>query len=207
MIQSPKASAHLNGLAADNSFKSAAWTYIAKKVSEFYGRPISVTQCQTKWQNVRKPWPIWLAHLGATSGWTTNKLGVLVSKPEVMDRYYEKYPERRQFRYRRIEFENELDFLIGGRIATGRYARQGPRAVFNEDVSPHIALSPAPESHVSNRKRTADEAGVADAIRDAKRGKKRSKREGAELWDIFKECNEVLTAGIAKIADSNNPKT
>lgn len=113
------------GKTADG-FKKEHFVAAANAVRPLYRGAATVdwSKAKSKFEDkYRSIWGKWTAHRGnGLSGWTEDETGVPQNSQEVMDRYFEDFPEYAMFRFRPPPCLDQLEILFGDRVATGEHA-------------------------------------------------------------------------------------
>lgn len=94
---------------------------VAKTLSD-RGFPFESKQIKSKFDDLKKIWKEWLAHIGRVSGWGRNDEDVPVNTREVEDEYFNTHAEAKQFRKKAPVGRAQLEVLLGSSAASGDFA-------------------------------------------------------------------------------------
>lgn len=111
----------------EGGFKIAQWNAIAvnlrKKYSDLKARRIDGGQVRSKYDAIKKPYPIFKRHQNHCSGWTIIDELPCHDDADFVREHGEEHPDCQPWLYEVPPYFTQCDELLGGRMATGAHAR------------------------------------------------------------------------------------
>lgn len=116
-------------MTSNGHFERPVWTKAVSAVSAVTTQEIDRANLDTRWRTQMKDvWRSWIAHTGSSkgnlSGWTFDRAkGTYTSSKDVMARQFAKYPKFKRFREAGPRYREQMEELLGSRVASGKFAR------------------------------------------------------------------------------------